>query len=125
MGAHQRAKGARGEREAAELLRRVYPLADRRPMQARGAARDGCDVEGTPWHVEVKRGARPSLLAALDQAERDTDGRPPLVLARQDRRGWVAVLRWEDLQTLLEAASAGDRARTMAVSLAREMLDRD
>lgn len=125
MGAHQRAKGARGEREAAALLRRLYPLADRRPMQARGAARDGCDVEGTPWHVEVKRGARPALLAALAQAERDTDGRPALVLARQDREPWVAMMRWEDFAKLVEAAGAGSRARAVAVGLARELLDRD
>lgn len=125
MGAHQRAKGARGEREAAQLLRRVYPLADRRPMQARGAARDGCDVEGTPWHVEVKRGARVSVLAALAQAERDTDGRPPLVLARQDREGWIVALRWEDFAALLEAVGSSRLDGSIALSLAREMLDRE
>lgn len=129
MSARSRNKGARGEREAAEVLREVYPGADRAPMQARGAKRDGCEVVGTPWHVEVKIGARPPVLAAMRQAIRDSKGARPLVLTRQDRGEWLATLRWEDLAALLrqaerasELAEEGRLARAAAVQMAGQVV---
>ena len=118
-GKASRAKGARGEREAAELCRHLWPLADRKPMQARGAKRDGCEVEGTPWWIEVKSAALPRILPALRQARRDSlasgDGRPPLVLAKTTREGWTVTMSFADFAGLVTEAQ---RARAIAVQMA-------
>lgn len=103
MSRAQREKGKRGEREAAALLSDLYPAAARTISQARGA--EDCDVSGTPWAVEVKCGRAPAPLAALRQCEADAeergDTRPPLVLVREDRRGWTVTLRWADFARLV------------------------
>jgi len=114
VSASQRRKGAVGEREAAGLLRQVYPAAFRSASQA--GRTDEADVEATPWWVEVKVGARPMPLAALRQAEAATDGRPALVLARQDRQGWTVTMRWPDFARLV---AEGEAARAAAVAMAR------
>ena len=63
-----------------------------------GMQRDGeADVEGTPWHIECKVGKRPNPRAALKQAEEATDGRPVVVVMRDNqapgspKRDWVAM----------------------------------
>lgn len=109
MSARSRTKGAKGEREAAERLRELYPAADRAPMQSRGAKRDGCEVVGTPWHVEVKYTARPadaSPRAAMAQALRDTKGNPPLVMTRIVNRSvrnepWLVSMQWDDFAEVI------------------------
>jgi hypothetical protein len=83
LGKSQRAKGCRGELYARDLLRQVYPKAYRSGDQWRDVRH--CDVEGCPYWVEAKFGARPNVWAALAQAERDTDGRPILIYLRRDR----------------------------------------
>ncbi len=121
MSASQRRKGADGEREAAKLLAKLYPHAERRPMQARGAVKDGCEIEGTPYWVEVKSGAAPPIMGALRQARRDIeahgDERPPLVLAKTTRQGWTVTMEWADFAALIKGATT---ARDMLVTLARE-----
>lgn len=108
MSARSRRKGASGEREAAELLRSVFPNADRAPMQARGAKRDGCEVVGTPFHVEVKRSKTASPAAAMRQAMRDRKGETvPLVLTRRDREEWLVTLRGCDAMELIALALLG------------------
>jgi len=78
----------------------------RRGWQARqGHAQ--CDVEGTDWWIEVKRGKRCPIRAAMRQAEADTDGRPCLVLWRDDRQPWMVTLRLDDAVVLLDSG-AGD-----------------
>lgn len=71
-----RTKGHAFEREVAATLRDVYPEAERCIAQTRTAAREGCDVEGTPFWIECKVGAHPNVLGAMRQARRDRDGRP-------------------------------------------------
>lgn len=111
MGMRSRRKGKVGEREAAELLRELYPEAARTISQARGA--EACDVEGTPWWVEVKVGAKPNPLAALLQAKLDAaaagDDRPPLVIARRDREGTTVTLAWSDFAALVRANAEARR----------------
>jgi hypothetical protein len=119
VSASQRRKGAVGEREAASLMRQVYPGAMRSASQA--GRTDEADVEGTPWWVEVKVGARPMPLAALRQAEDATDGRPALVMARQDRQGWTVTMRWPDFARLV---AEGEAARAAAVAMARADTER-
>lgn len=93
-GRRSRNKGKRGEREALKLLASLVPAwapTLRRGWQSRSGT-DQCDIEGTPYWIEVKRlrrvtpGAR---LRAMRQAVAASDGRPSLVLSRSDGDGWV------------------------------------
>ncbi len=88
-GRSRRAKGHGFERELAKLLRAVYPGAHRGLGQARIAALQNApkvaDVEGTPFWVEAKRGNSASPRGAWKQATRQSDGRPPMVVFRDDQ----------------------------------------
>lgn len=99
MGKSQRDKGARGEREAAKLLARIWPNAKRGLQQAR-AANEAPDVTGTPYWVECKWQQRPSILAAFEQANKATDGRPVLVMTKQPRKPVLVTIEWEWFEEL-------------------------
>lgn len=101
-GRRSRSKGHAWEREVAKILAVVWPKRDVRRCiaQSRTAAREGCDVDGTPWWVECKVGAAPDLVAALRQSEEDSDERPCVVIAKADRRQPVAFLRLCDASAL-------------------------
>lgn len=105
MGASQRNKGARGEREACRALKAALGgewqrsgSAQRRPGPGKPA-----DVESSSYpglFVEVKRQKRPSPLAALAQAVEDApEHRVPVALVKRDRDplGWVVCVRLVDL----------------------------
>jgi hypothetical protein len=71
----------------------------------------GCDLylspaarEKFPFGVEAKRQERISLPEWWEQCVRNAEkeGLTPLLLMKQNRREALAVLRWEDLLTLLE-----------------------
>ena len=94
VGRRSRQKGAQGERDVANELRVIYPDAARGGLLQTqyGRGSNACDVEHTPWWVEVKRGARPNIQGAFEQATDETDGRPPLVVSRKDRSVWLATM---------------------------------
>ena len=95
IGRQNRARGQAFEREVAKLLRAVWPDAERNIAQARTAKREGCDVEGTPWWVECKSGRGIDWRSALEQAERDTDGRRCVVIGRErGKRVLMVCLRY-------------------------------
>ena len=79
-----RTKGHNFERVVASDLKQIFPEAKRGLAQARGNGRECPDVDGTPFHVECKRGKRVSIRAALAQARAATDGRPLLIVVRED-----------------------------------------
>jgi len=87
IGRRSRQKGAQGERDVANMLKPIYPDAARGGLLQSQYGKDSnaCDVEHTPWFIEVKRGARPNIQGAMDQANDASDGRPPLVITRKDR----------------------------------------
>ncbi len=97
IGRRSRQKGAQGERDVANELRVIYPDAARGGLLQTqyGRGSNACDVEQTPWWVEVKRGARPNIQGAFEQATSETDGRPPLVVSRKDRSVWLATMSLE------------------------------
>lgn len=110
MSKASRDKGQRGEREAATRLGSLFPGATRGLGQARDGS-NAADVEGTPFWVEVKSVARIAAMRFLEQADAATDGRPPLVLMKECRRGrrgrWVAMLDLDTLLAMLEKLPPG------------------
>lgn len=106
-GKMSREKGKRGEREAAELLRKAGFKGARRTQQYCGRDADGTasDVIGIPgYHIEVKRTEQARLYDWMAQAERDR--RPeeiPVILHRQNGKSWVAILPAEMLLEMIKS----------------------
>lgn len=102
VGGKSSRKGKRGERElAAWLTGRGYPA--RRGQQYSGSP-DSPDVvcSSLPFHFEVKRCERLRLYEAVEQAVSDSGpGEVPLVAHRRNRGEWLAVLRLDDLLSLM------------------------
>ena len=104
MGARERNKGARGERELAAWLReRDYDA--RRGQQFSGGP-ESPDVvcPDVPFHFECKRNERLSLYPAMAQAIADAGDKVPVVAHRRNHGEWLAVLRLEDLIKILEGS---------------------
>lgn len=97
------AKGKRGEREAAELLRK-HNFEARRGQQFAGGG-DSPDVvssmEGV--HIEVKRTETLSIYSAVEQALKDKKEKDvPLVLHRRNGKPWLAIMLADDLLAILD-----------------------
>lgn len=99
-GKASRTKGHSFEREMARVFRDLYPDA-RRGLQYREGT-DAPDVEGTPFHVECKRGKRCNIRAAYRQARDATDGRPVVVVTKEDRQETMVTV---NLQLFMELLS--------------------
>lgn len=103
MSAMQKRKGANGERELAHYLtERGFP--SRRGRQYSGDPTAPDVISELPLHIEAKRTERLSVYAAMDQAATDSGDKPPLVCHRRNGREWLAVMRLDDLLTLLGGA---------------------
>lgn len=101
MGLRSRNKGKRGEREAAAEIRRLFRTEASRGRQYHGRDDAPDIVTGIPHvHFEVKRAESLSIYDALCQANDDAQDQIPVVLHRQNRRPWVALVRLEDLPQL-------------------------
>lgn len=97
-----RRKGRAWEQEVARKLRALFGDAVKRGLQTRGGGKEAPDVDGTPYHIECKHGRLVNLRAALAQAIRDTDGRVPVVVAKDDRSEPIVVMRMSDWLRLEE-----------------------
>lgn len=117
MGRSQRDKGKRGELAAREpLLELTGREWERSARQSRTRGGEGCpdlvpaDGAVHPLHPEVKVGAAPPVLPALEQAEGDaTPGSVPVALVKRDRGEWTLAVRVADFWRLVEAC--GGRRR--------------
>jgi Holliday junction resolvase len=103
MSASQRNKGAKGEREVANLLSEQLGWVVRRNI---GQARDGGDdLTIGQFRVEVKRKKGIAVHAFMDQVAAacgPTD--VPMVVMRGDGKGWLVMLRLEDAVPLIREA---------------------
>jgi len=100
--AGRRAKGQQGQREAAAAWTAATGLPARNGGQA--GMTGGMDVEQpAAVRIEVKRTERLRLWEAVDQASRDAEGVPWLVLHRANRRPWLAILPLDDLLRVADA----------------------
>lgn len=97
MGANSRAKGAKGERELAGILRNHGFHNARRGQQYSGANGDA-DVVGLPGiHIECKRNERLNVYEAIDQAKRDAlFSEFPTVMWRKNNHEWLVTMRLSD-----------------------------
>ena len=88
-GKTSRNKGKRGEREVVNLFKQHGIEARRGDSQSRGAREADVELDelGKYW-IEVKLGKQPRIRAAIPHAERDSDGRTPIVFWRDDRKDW-------------------------------------
>ena len=95
---NSKAKGSAGERELCMwLTAHGYPA--RRNEQRYIGGKGNADVvaEGLErYHFEVKRVERLNVPAAMQQAERDADGRIPAVVHRRNRAPWLITMRLDD-----------------------------
>lgn len=105
LGRRSRRKGAAWENELVALLRPVFGEQVRRCFQSR-SGQDGCDVEGTPYHIEAKHRRLVNLRSALRQGLADTDGRPVLVVAKDNRSAPFVVMLLADWLQLVAARQA-------------------
>ena len=105
-GRSSRQKGKRGEREAARLFTDRGYQARRGDSQSAGARE--ADVEDTQFWVEVKRGKRCPIRRAIAQSEGDTDGRPTLVLWRDDRSDWRIDMGADTFFAILDSCGPSD-----------------
>lgn len=98
-------KGKTGERELAQVLRRMGFDGVRRGQQYSGGE-TSADLLGLEHiHMEVKRTEQFRLWAALEQAAEDAggSGNMPVVFHRKNRRPWVAVMSLTDWARLYKA----------------------
>lgn len=93
---NSRQKGARGEREAANLLKK-YGYETRRGQQFSGANGDA-DVVGLPHvHLEIKRVEKLNIDDALQQSIREArENEVPVVMHRKNRTDWKITLQFTD-----------------------------
>lgn len=93
---NSKAKGCRGERELATILRE-YGYDSRRGQQFSGGP-DSPDVIGLPGiHIECKRVETLNIHEAMKQAIRDAAGRfLPAVFHRRNRGEWLVTMRLKD-----------------------------
>ena len=104
---NSRQKGASGERELAAFLRE-HGYEARRGVQFSGSPDSPDVVTDFPFHVECKRVEALSIYKALAQASRDAGDQTPLVCHRRSRQEWVAILKLEDLITILKGKNDGE-----------------
>jgi hypothetical protein len=92
----QRNKGAAGERELFRLLSDDLGFVVRRNLtQTRGGGADGIDVPG--FAIEVKRQEKLHINAWWSQTIEQAGDRIPVLIYRQSRHPWRAVIDLHDL----------------------------
>ena len=106
MGLKSQKKGAAGERELADCLRRAgYPVS------WGGNRTFGCtpDLSGLPGiHIECKRVEALNVTRAMEQAERDADrfrDGAPAVFHRRNQKPWLVTMLLEDWLRLYSSSN--------------------
>lgn len=99
---NSRAKGARGERELANVLKE-YGYDTRRGQQYSGANGDA-DVVGLPHiHIECKRVEKLNIDKAMQQSMDDArENEVPVVMHRKDRQRWLVTMTMDEWMRFYE-----------------------
>lgn len=98
--ANSRQKGARGERELANILK-GFGYETRRGQQFCGSNGDA-DVVGLPGiHIECKRVEALNIYKAIEQSKKDArEGEKPTVFHRRNNEGWLVTMPLEAFMEL-------------------------
>lgn len=97
-----KAKGKRGELEAAKVIREVLGIEAQRGRQY-------CGIDEAPdvrvsipdLYIEVKRTEKFHVVQILDRAAREAKEKIPLVVHRPNRKPWVVCFYLRDLRRLV------------------------
>ena len=101
---NSRQKGARGERELANILKGYGYEDSRRGQQYCGSNGDADVVGLSGIHIECKRVEKLNLEKAMEQAEHDRkENEKPVVFHRKDRKPWLVTMKLEDWMELFQA----------------------
>ena len=92
---NSRSKGAKGERELANILK-DYGYNTRRGQQYNGL--EGEDIVGLDYiHIECKRVENLNLDKAMQQAKRDSkDYQMPTVFHRKNKQKWLVTMELDN-----------------------------
>jgi len=109
-GRQSRRKGHDLEREVVNLLKAILPegYQARRGLQSKGGAGlpdvEISNGEGALVHIECKRGKKPNIPKAFDQAFQDhKPSTVPVAVTRADRSWTLVTFRWQDFADMLQA----------------------
>ena len=104
---NSKAKGARGERELAQVLN-MWGYQARRGQQYSGANGDP-DVVGLPGiHIECKRVEKLNLTEAFSQSKRDAkEDEFPTVFHRRNNGEWMVTIRLDDFMKIYREWECG------------------
>lgn len=104
---NSKAKGARGERELAQVLN-AWGYQARRGQQYSGANGDP-DVVGLPGiHIECKRVEKLNLMEAFSQSKRDAKkDEIPTVFHRKNNSEWLVTIRLDDFMKIYREWECG------------------
>lgn len=113
MGKMSRNKGAKGEREVAEMLRLVFPNAKRRVSGEESQEDQGRDLKNTgDWVVQCNKAKRPNPIKKFNEAAGACNNhmQRPVAFTKvssKDSSGpWLVTLRASDFIDLIKAADA-------------------
>lgn len=94
---NSKAKGGRGEREWAQVLRDAGLVAYRGQQFSGGVDSPDVVCESLPSiHFEVKRVERLNIHDAMFQAVRDCAHKMPVVAHRKNKQSWLVTMRASD-----------------------------
>ena len=115
---NSRAKGARGERAVAKILRDFGFKDAKRGVQFSGLQGDADVVDAIPGiHLEIKNVEKLNIDAAMEQSERDAHaefvktGKPvvPVVVHKKNRTDWKITMHFKDFLDMFgEQLKRGD-----------------
>ena len=114
MSINSKKKGAKGERELANILK-DYGYQCRRGRQYNGL--EGEDVVGLDYiHIEVKRVQALNIDEAMEQAKRDSkDNQLPAVFHRKNNKKWKVTMELDDWVKLYNEYYSGKKLGDMEV----------
>jgi len=116
---NSRAKGARGERQAAAAVASHLHCTASRGVQYQGG-KDSPDIQTdlAGIHFEVKRCERGCVHSWMEQSKRDAGRHIPTVLHRKNNTEWLLTVRLEDMyalaKQLLEKAITAEASALVA-----------
>lgn len=95
-------KGKAGERELAKQLNALFEkygvdLAARRGQQYNGLEGQDVVTDLDFVHIECKRVEKLNLYAAVQQAEKDANGKVPIVCHRRNLQPWLVTLPLDEM----------------------------